>query len=421
MRLAVLGFNYKTAPLNVREKLSLDREASAEFSKRLISQDVISEAMVISTCNRTEIYAAGACAEGIKETMIQMLAEVSSLDASSLKDSSYFYSQEECLSHLFRVASSLDSMVVGEAQVLGQLKEAYQTAVEYETVGAYLHKACHAAFRVAKRVRTETSLAELPVSIGSLATELAEKEASRLNGANVLVIGAGEISSLVATHLKERGVAHIWIANRSVASAEMLAKEVRGIVVPFDSWPVHLQTADIVVTSIGGGILIEKAHIEKASLSRQGRPLIMIDLAVPRNVAHDCEHSNVKLFNIDDLETLAEKNLEARRDAALAAEGVISIESKISFNEIQAMRIAPVMENLRKKCYFVIESETYRLFKENPGLTLDEQSAVKRCVETVVKKIIHEPIKLAKEEMVKSEGSEGRAEEFLNKLLTFNS
>lgn len=416
MFISVLGFNHKKTPINVRERLAFDKNASIELSKELIASDVISEAFILSTCNRTEIYAVGSCPEGIKGLIRTAISNTSKIEAEELDHFAYFYFQQECLEHLFKVASSLDAMVVGESQILGQLKDAYQTAVGAETVGPYLHKACHSAFRAAKRVRTETNIALHPISIGSLATELAEQEIADLKAADILIIGAGETSGLVASHFKDKGVSHIWIANRTAGSAELLAKNVGGTVVSYDSWQAHLQTADIVVTSIGGGLLINKQHLEKAMSYRNGRPLIMIDLAVPRNIETPVDTLNVKTFNIDDLEALAGRNLSLRKDEATKG-GLIALEeSALAFKELMTMRIAPALELLRDKCSFIMDAEVLKLFKENPGLTSDEQASIKRCVETVVKKIIHEPVKLAKEEMIRPENI-NRDSEILNILI----
>ncbi|MBI2974255.1 MAG: glutamyl-tRNA reductase, partial [Deltaproteobacteria bacterium] len=307
-----------------------------------------------------------------------------------------------------RVASSLDAMVVGEAQVLGQFKAAYQTAVEYNTVGPYLHKACHAAFRVAKRVRTETDVAALPVSIGSLAIDLAIEAYPDLSRANVLLIGAGEMSSLVANHLKDNGVEHIWIANRSHASAETLAHAVKATVVPFESWNVHMQTADIVVTSIGGGALIKKADVEAAISERDGNGLIIIDLAIPRNVESSAgKISGVKLYNIDDLQSLAEKNISARKESAAIAEKIVSEEATAAFQEIQQIKLAPMITNLHKKCASIMQTELAEFFKDHPHMADEEKESVQACVGTIVKKILHDPIRLAKEELARP-GANGK-------------
>lgn len=396
MNLVIVGFNYKNTPLAFREMLAFDGKQSVKLGKNLLNHDVVKESFIVSTCNRTEIYCIGSCVEGVKETVYHILSEMTGLGAEELKKVSYNFHEAGALKHLFRVASSLDAMVVGEAQILGQLKSAYQLAVEYETVGPYLHKACHSAFRVAKRVRTETDIALFPVSVGTLAVELIENEFNDLSRLNILVIGAGEMGSLVADRLREKSSSHIWVANRTESSAKILAEVVGGIVVPFDSWQYHLQTADVVVTSVSGGGLIKKEHIE-----RHGR-LIIIDLAVPRNVDELCGTiSGIKLYNIDDLQDLAGKNLSARKDAAVIAENLVKEESEIVFDELRQIKLAPILNNLRKKCVKVMDAELGKFYARNPSLSSREKESAKLCAETIIKKIMHDPIRLAKEELAR--------------------
>lgn len=422
MRLVVIGFNHKNTPLALREDLAFSRDQTTDLSKTLINQEVIEECLVISTCNRTEIYCIGSCVEGAKATVYQMLAEKLKTESGNLEKVSYCYDAIEALRHLFRVASSLDAMVVGEAQVLGQFKAAYQNAVEYNMVGPYLHKACHAAFRVAKRVRTDTGIAALPVSIGSLAVDLAMESFKDFNKTNVLLIGAGEMSSLVANHLKENSVSHIWIANRSQSAADALANSVNGIAVPFESWNVHMQTADIVVSSVGGGTFIKRSDVEAAMGEKRSSPLVIIDLAVPRNVEPSVSKiDGVRLYNIDDLQGLAEKNLSARRESAEAAEKIVEEESCIVFQELQQIKLAPMISDLHKKCASIVQTELQKLHQDYPQMTEEEKESVRACVESIVKKILHDPIRLAKEELARP-GSNGKeVAGMLHKIFQINS
>lgn len=402
MHLTAVGFNYKRTPLGLREALAFDREGQVRLGQALANQEVIEECLVLSTCNRTEVYAIGPCIDGVRETIYQTLAEQSSIAAHQLVDHSYCLSEEEALRHLFRVAGSLDAMVVGEAQILGQFKAAYQAASEYGTVGPYLHKACHAAFRVAKRVRTETEIAALPVSAGTLAVELAEGVAGRVGDKTVLIIGAGEMSTLVATHLKERGATHLWIANRSPAASEALAHAVGGTVVPFDAWKAYLRTADIVIASIAGGTLIGRGDFEEAIADRGGGPIVVLDLAVPRNVEEAAAKlPGVRLFNIDDLQGIAEKNLSTRQEAASAAEHIASEEALTVFRELRHLKIAPLLERLQKKCVAITKAEIEALFAAHPDLSEEERRSIGRCAESIVKKILHDPIQLSKGELAR--------------------
>ena len=407
MHLTVVGFNYKNTPLSLRERLAFDREKSVAVNKSLINQEVIEEILTVSTCNRTEIYCVGSCISGVKETIYHIIAEAIKCGVSELLNVSYVYSDAEALKHLFRVAASLDAMVVGEAQVLGQLKGAYQAAVEYNTAGPYLHKACHAAFRAAKRVRTDTDIAMFPVSIGTLAVELIEESFGDLSKATALIVGAGEMGELVSNRLKDRGLAHIWIANRTRETADALAKAVQGIAVSFDSWKTHMQTADIIVTSAGGGTFITRDDISQAVVLQKGRQIVIVDLAVPRNVDEAASKiSGVKLYNIDDLQGLADKNLAARREAALKAEGIIEEETSAAFGELRHLKLAPMLKQLQEKYSAIIKSELEALYSECPDLTDKEKESIKICAEAIVKKFLHGPIRVIKEEIARP-GSSG--------------
>lgn len=411
MHLVVVGFNYKHTPLELREALAFSKDAVVQLCDTLLSHEVIEECIIFSTCNRTEIYCIGSCVEGVENTIYYLLSEKVSRDLEALKKASYSYSSLDALKHIFRVASSLDAMVVGEAQVLGQLKSAYQSSTEQNTVGPYLHKILHAAFRVAKKVRTETEIANRPVSVGTLAVDLVEELTGGLGKLNILVLGAGEMSNLVASHLKERGAGHIWIANRSVAAAEGLAEKTGGVVVPFDSWQAHLATADVVVSSVGGGILIRDTDIKDSSNH------IIVDLAIPRNVDESVKRLlNVKLFNIDDLQSLADKNMMARQDAAQRGEEMVVAEAITVNQELQYVKLAPIIVEIQKKCNAAVEEGLKKLYADHNHWTDSEKQSARSCVESVVKKILHDPIRLAKEELAKPNSNEAEVVNILQNL-----
>ncbi len=420
MHLIVVGFNYKKTPLALREALALDREASVNFAKKLNNQEVIEETLILSTCNRTEFYVISPCVEGAVEAVYQTIAEEFSLNPNELTTLSYFYSDIDALRHLFRVASSLDAMVVGEAQILGQFKASYQAAAEYETAGPYIHKICHTAFRIAKKVRTETDIAGFPVSVGTLAVELLEEEFGNLGKITVLVIGAGEMGELVAARLKDRGVSHIWVTNRTSETAERLAHQVGGVTISFDSWKTHLATADVVVTSIGGGQLIDKEYLSKVGAERAGRPLFILDLAIPRNV-ESVKISGVKICNIDDLQMLADKNLSARRKAAARAEEIVNAETATAYSELGQIKLAPMIRALQTKCETVMKTELEEVFTKHPELTNDEKSSIERCTQLIIKKIMHDPIILAKEELARPGANGKEISAILQKMFNLES
>ncbi|PIR17746.1 MAG: glutamyl-tRNA reductase [Deltaproteobacteria bacterium CG11_big_fil_rev_8_21_14_0_20_49_13] len=400
MQLLVTGFNYKRSSLTVREAMAFERSRQIALSTKLAAQDVVEESAMLCTCNRTEAYMVGPCLEGMEETFFRTVALDTGLDAELLRKESYVYSGFDAISHIFRVASSLDAMVVGEAQILGQFKGAYQTAAECETAGPYLHKIFHSAFRTAKRVRTDTNIGELPVSVGTLAVEMVEERIGDIKQTNIFVIGAGEMGSLVAHRFRDRGASHIWIANRSHDSAVSLAHSVTGVAVPFDSWKTHLATADIIVASVGGGTLITRNDILAAAKEREGRPFVMLDLAIPRNV-ESVDIQNAIFLNIDDLQELADKNLALRRDASLKAENIIEEEARTVLVELEHLKLAPLLKNIQERCKAVMSAELGSVFAKHPDLTVEEKESMKICAHSIVKKILHDPIRLVKEELAR--------------------
>lgn len=398
MHVAAISFNFRITPLELREALSFSGESLEKISKMLVSQDVLSEAMVLSTCNRTEIYAAGPCVEGMIETVHAIFADECGADRELLKRSSERYSDADAVLHLFRTAASLDSMVIGEAQVLGQLKSAYQIATSLGTADTYIHKLCHSAFRVAKRVRSETRIGQGQVSVGSVAVDELTSLFGELKGRCALVIGAGEMARLVSRHLCDRGTS-ILVANRTFEAAESLARDVGGRAVQFADWPAMIPGADIVITAADGGQLIDISNVH----NRIEKETVFVDLGLPRN----CDRSlsqlkGVRLLNIDDLQSIAENNARARAADTMKAEAIVSDEASLAFLELQHLKLAPLIEMLHGDSMLIKESELASLFAHSKDLTPDQCAAIKRCVDLIVGKILNQPIRMLKEEMVRS-------------------
>lgn len=398
MRIVAISFNYKVTSLELREALSFGGDRLALFSRAIVSQDALNEVLILSTCNRTEIYGVGPCVEGVVETIYSMLADAGATNREMLKKSSDCLSDQDAVLHLFRTSSSLNSMVVGEAQILGQLKSSYQIATSLGTAGTYLHKLCHSAFRVAKRVRSETKIAQGQVSVGSVAVDELTAVLGDLTGKNVLVIGAGEMARLVSKHLQERG-ASISVANRTIDAANTLAKDVCGRVVPFEDWPAMISMADIVITAADGGLLIDLARVH----NRIEKDIVFLDLGLPRNCDHSLDQlKGVRLFNIDDLQQIAEKNARSRFEDVANAEAIVSEESNIAYLELQQLKLAPMIETLQGDSMLIKESELALLFERAKDLTLDQRVAIQRSVDLIVSKILNQPIRMLKEEMVRA-------------------
>ena len=327
MHLVVLGLNHNTAPLEAREKLHVADDALGDMLKDLMKGGV-EEALVLSTCNRTEIYVGGENAEETGAIVARTLSDRFGTDKKWLRDYTYTLSDEEAYKHLFLVASGLDSMVVGEPQILGQVKDAYHSASACSASGPFLQKVFHRAFQVAKRVRTETRIGYDPVSISSMAVELAKKIFGEVGRKQILVIGAGEMCEVALKHFKKEGLQEILVTNRTFAKAQKLAEEIVGIAHPFDDIPELLLEADMVLSSTGAEVpIIGKAAVLRAMKRRKNRPLFFVDIAVPRDIepaVNDID--NVYLYDIDDLKGLAQAHLLNRMQESQKAHAIVDEE-----------------------------------------------------------------------------------------------
>jgi glutamyl-tRNA reductase len=319
MKLFCVGLNHRTAPIEARERF-----AGHARSIAILRETGCAEALLLTTCNRVEVYAASA-----RELVTGEFAEAlqASGDAISTEDLASFYRHEEkgCAHHLFRVASGLDSMVVGETEILGQTKRAYEQARASGDAGKYLHRLFQRAFRVAKQVRTRTEITRGSVSVGSVAVELAEKIFGDLRGRRVLVLGAGETSEKTLRALASRGVSDLRVSNRTPARAEELAQELDGMAVPFGNWLEQCREVDILISSTAAeSHLLTPENLAPVIRERIERPLFLIDIAVPRDVAPEVnELDGIYLYDIDSLQTIANETLEVRRRQFAAAEAII--------------------------------------------------------------------------------------------------
>lgn len=326
MVLLVFGINYKSAPLHVREKLAFDLEALSEICQQIMSEPDIYEAVLVSTCNRTELYVAASSTA----TVLRWLKKYPIVNPRHLKDFSYHYSGDETVKHLMRVACGIDSMVLGEAEILGQLKTAFAVASQAGSAGKILSRLFQKAFSLAKSVRTETGIGLNPVSIAYAAAKLAEHFYTELARMTVLLIGAGETTELVAKHLYNMGVRKLIIANRTQKNARAIADCFQAEVIMLESLGKYLERADMVVSSTSSPLpLVGKGMVEKALKSRKRRPMVMIDLAVPRDIEPEVsELPDAYLYCVDDLEAIVEENRRLRADAAAQAEQMIGLSSE---------------------------------------------------------------------------------------------
>jgi glutamyl-tRNA reductase len=369
MNLAVVGIHFRTTPVEVREHLSVQPADVPAALARLCARLPHTELLLLSTCNRTELYAVSPDAEVNPDTLIDLLLAGGRDVQESFRECFYRKAGEAALAHLMTVAASLDSMVVGEAEILGQVKQAHAAAVAAGSLGPHLESLVQRAFKVAKRVRAETDLARGHVSVGSVAAELVAKVFEDLRTKTVMIVGAGEVSEQTLKHLVDKGVGDALVLNRSIERSRLLADRYGGTAVSFDRLDEYLSRADIVVSSTGAPhSIISAAAVQRAVTARRNRPVFLIDLAVPRDIqAAAAEIENVYLYNIDDLQKVADENLARRHDAVAAARRIVAEELAAAATLFRAGSLGAVMRRIDAKAERIADTELKRVFAK-PGV-----------------------------------------------------
>jgi len=385
MTIVCVGLSHREAPIAVREQLAVPEGLFLERLRELRALPGVREAMLLSTCNRLEIFAVTE-GRGSGEDLLEQLGAQAAPHARCRFD-------EEALRHLFRVAASLDSMVVGEAQILGQVKEAASRAQEGGTLGPTLGRAVERALSAAKRVRTETEIARGAVSISSVAVRLAKKLLGDLQGRCVLLIGAGEMGQLAARELRAAGAQELLVANRSFAAAEELARDVSGVPVSLDELPQLLERADVALCSTAApGFVVTREAMARAVRARRYRPIFLVDLTLPRNVEPSANQlENVYVYDLDDLESVAARNGEARGAHAGKAEQIVEEELRALLNQVQERASLPVLAQLRSHAEAVARAEVEKTLASLPGLGEAEQKRVRAMASAIVNKLLHAP------------------------------
>ncbi len=391
--LLIVGLNHRSAPVEVREKLAFNGKVSDSL-RRLLEGTELKEASLLSTCNRVEVMGCTDNPSATSDQIKNFLALEHQVPRPLFEAHLYEYRDKVALAHLFRVAASLDSMVVGEPQILGQLKEAYTLSAEAGTLGTVLHRCFHKAFSVAKRVRTQTLIAARAVSISSVAVELARKIFDHLTDKTVMLIGAGEIGELAARHLQAQGAGTLLITNRTFQRAVEVARELGGTAVPFESFPKYLKLADVTIGSAGGsGYLLGPEAVLEALRERKRRPMFFIDLGVPRNFDPRINSiDNSFLYDIDDLEKVLEDNREERQKEALKAEAIVEEEVESFWRWLETLEVTPTIVALREKAEAIRQKELAKTFASLKDLTPETRNAMEALTSAIVKKLLHAPI-----------------------------
>jgi glutamyl-tRNA reductase len=388
---AVAGMSHRSAPVEVRERVAFPPCAARAFLRRLKDDGVVAEAVLLSTCNRTEVYAVVEDEEA-RRRLLDLLAEDRGVGRASLERDTYWLTDSEAVRHLYRVASSLDSMVVGEGQILGQVREAYRMATEEHCAGQILNRLFHTSLRIGKKVRSETGIGDSSLSVPRVAVKLAEEVFGSLAGRRALVLGAGDMSELVIKHLKDRGVSDLLIANRTPERARLLANRVGGRDVAFWALAAGLHEVDVVVSSTGSGEWIVGSGTVAGAIESREDPLFFIDIAVPRDIDPVVQNlENVYLYDIDDLQAVVERNAEDRQDAAEAGEAMISPAVLEFTGWLSTLHVVPMIQELRDGAERIRRHELARALKRME-LSPEEAASVERMSHSLVNKLLHGPI-----------------------------
>ncbi len=409
MNIIVVGLSHKTAPVELRERLSFPPKRLGEALLGLKSCENLDEGVLLSTCNRVEVVAAVRETQSGFDTVGDFLMRhAPETPPEQLRGHLYFYEGSDAIAHVFRVASSLDSMIVGEPQILGQLKSSFDNAMVHKTTGVVLNKLFKKAISTAKRIRTETKIAETPVSVSSVASELAEKIFGSLQGVSALMIGAGEMATLAARHLVSRGLRRVFISTRTYERAASLAQHFSGTAVRFEEVPEMLAHVDVVIASTEAPhALIHPEMVKRIMPARKGRPLFFIDISVPRNVdpaVNDLD--GVFLYNIDDLQTVVQTNIEGRRREAEGAERIVKEEVLGMGRWLKSLDVVPTIVAIRERAEEIRKQELEKSLGRLGRLSEAERSLVDGLTQAIVNKLLHGPVTVLKEEVGSTNGNQ---------------
>ncbi len=388
----LIGINHKTAPVELRECIAFSKEESATAVQTLLSQPDLNEVILFSTCNRVEVlFVTGNKARAISTTK-KFIAEFNKIPLEQFEDALYIHEGDQAVRHIFRVAASLDSMVVGEPQILGQIKEAYRTATVLNTSGVILNRLLHRTFFVAKRIRTETGIGDRAVSISFSAVELGRKIFGTLENKTVLLIGAGEMAELAVEHLIRNKAGDIYVANRTFENGVALAKKFNGRALRFEEISDCLKFIDIIISSTGASdYVITRDQVKGVLRVRRNRPIFFIDIAVPRDIDPAINRlSNSYVYDIDDLKDIVDENIEDRQQEAVKGERIVD-EAVINFRQWHASQeVVPTIVALRNKAASIAEAEIKKTLRSNkfpaPGV-----DALNKMAYSLVNKILHDP------------------------------
>ena len=390
----VVGINHVSAPVDLREQLAFSTTQCEAALADLKQSDALREILILSTCNRVEFLLSTSCPDEALNTVINCLAETKSVDRKTFESTVYIHCGDEAVRHAFRVASGLDSMIVGEPQILGQLKDAYRLAVNSKATGVILNRLLHKAFSTAKRVRSETGIGDRAVSISYAAVELAKKIFGNLNDKTVLLVGAGEMAELAVEHLhRNRASGNLFVANRTFGVGVELAHRFSGTAIRFEEITQTLTSADIIISSTGSpDYVINHASVRPAMRKRRNRPLFFIDIAVPRDIDPEINRlENAFVYDIDDLQGVIDDNLNSRHNESIKAERIID-EAVLRFRHWHhSLDVVPTIKEIRAKLHAIAEAELARTLPSMQNLSPEDEASLHKMIEAIVNKSLHDP------------------------------
>lgn len=400
MNLFLVGINHRTAPIEVRERFAIPPEQIGDFLRLGTARPHVEELVVVSTCNRVELYGASRHPRQAAQQLLKLLAEFQEADSEILEPHHYFLEGEEAVERGFQVTSSLDSMILGEPQILGQVKDAYRLGLEAGTTGRLLNKFFHHAFSVAKRVRTETDIAAHPVSVSYAAVVLAKQIFGDLAKHKALILGAGKMNRIAVKHLKNAGIQQLFMANRSHDKAVELAEEFGGEAIPFDNFTQWLGDVDVVLSSTNAPhYLIHAEMVEEALKKRKNHPIFFIDLAVPRDISPDVnQRANVFLYDVDDLGAVVSANKDVRSREAEKAMAIVEKEAKKFSSVLRTFEVVPTISSLSLKLEKICQSEVEKALQKLPELEGEGREVIEGMATAIIKKVLHDPMVTLKEE-----------------------
>jgi len=401
------GLSHKTAPLEIREKFSIPVESLHDALSDLTSRDSIHECLILSTCNRTEIYAVTNDYESCISDINDSLINYHNLEEKVLKNHFYTYSNEQAVKHLLMVTCSLDSMVIGEPQIFGQVKDSYNLSSKYGSAGIILNRLFQYAFFVAKKVRSKTNIGSLSVSISHLAVELSKRIFDDLSDRTVMLIGTGEMAELAAKNLINSGIKNLLISSRTFENAAKLTKKLNGSAIKLEEIFYRLKDVDIVITATGSNDYIFKTeHVKQALKLRKNEPMFFIDIAVPRNVDPKVnEIPNVYLYDMDDMQGVLDNNVSSRKESAKEAEIIVNNHGDKFINWLDGLKVFPTIIKLREKMEWIKRSELERTFDKLHTLDENQKESIQNLVDRLIGKMLHDPITSLKRESSTSLGA----------------